>query len=238
MDSAALLQIISKVPTLKYRCLGPFSVEFLIFPMLNEYIPIVNTIDKVNVGHWIMLARLNDSYFVDSLIAPNFQHYPQLNQRMPPTTSFLPVNTTMVQKQDHFCGLYYLFCMEIFWCHHSNSSECFWFVQNFCLHPLKNFFQQKIFLQITVDFLRNCWFVIAIPRLANGISSLLMSGISVWILLKVFSFTLRYCWFMKARLSRGNITVESSPLTRSRNVNARKSWLLTFPTFEDWTISL
>ena len=75
-----MLQLVSKIPTVKYQYLGSFSLDFLFLPKLTETFQHVNTTNKVNDGDWMMLARLNDSLiFGDSLKASSLTDYPQLN---------------------------------------------------------------------------------------------------------------------------------------------------------------
>ena len=108
IDNAALLQIMSKIPILKYRCLWCFSLNFLIFLMLNETSQFVNTTNKVTrltVHIGLSWHKLNDSYFFgDSLKATSLQIDRQMNKQIPHTTIFLPVNRTIVQKENHLSG--------------------------------------------------------------------------------------------------------------------------------------
>ena len=120
MDSAALLQVISKIPARKYRYLGCFDPNTFFFPMPIDTFQIVNTTTDVE-GHWITLIRLSNGfhYFGDSLKATSLNQYPMLFTRLPPppeqkktTTLFLPLNTS-IKQVDSLCGLLYLFCMEL-----------------------------------------------------------------------------------------------------------------------------
>ena len=111
MDSSALLQIISKIPSLKYRYIGCFNPNSLVFPMPNDTFQIDNTTTKVD-GHWITLVRFDGIYyFGDSLKASNLKQYPQLFNNLPTQIMFLPLNTT-VKQQDSICGLY---CIYFAW---------------------------------------------------------------------------------------------------------------------------
>ena len=86
MDSAALLQVISKIPALKYRYLGCFDPDTFIFPMPIDTFQIVNSTTDVE-GHWITLIRLSNGfhYFGDSLKATSLNQYqcclPDCNHR-------------------------------------------------------------------------------------------------------------------------------------------------------------
>ena len=121
MDSAALLQVISKIPALKYRYLGCFDPNTFIFPMRIDTFQIVNSTTDVE-GHWITLIRLSNGfhYFGDSLKATSLNQYPMLFTRLPPppeqkktttTTLFLPLNTS-IKQVDSLCGLY---CIYFAW---------------------------------------------------------------------------------------------------------------------------
>ena len=118
MDSAALLQVIFKIPALKYRYLGCFDPNTFIFPMPIDTFQIVNTTTDVE-GHWITLIRLSNGfyYFGDSLKATSLNQYPMLFTRLPEpktstkTTLFLPLNTS-IKQVDSLCGLY---CIYFAW---------------------------------------------------------------------------------------------------------------------------
>ena len=128
MDSAALLQVISKIPALKYRYLGCFGPKTFIFPMPTDTFQIVNTTTDID-GHWITLIRLSNGfhYFGDSLKATSLNQYPMLVARLP-----LPAeqknnnnnnnnNNNILPTLEHFnkagrflvWSLLYLFCMEL-----------------------------------------------------------------------------------------------------------------------------
>ena len=63
MDSAALLEVISKIPALKCRYLGCFDPNTFIFPMPIDTFQIVNTTTDVE-GHWITLIRLSNGFTI------------------------------------------------------------------------------------------------------------------------------------------------------------------------------
>ena len=121
MDSAALVQVISKILALKYRHLGCFDPNTFILSMPIDTFQIVNTITEVE-GHWITLIRLSNGfhYFGDCLKATSLNQYPMLFTRLPPpppeqkkttTTLFLPLNTS-IKQVDSLCGLY---CIYFAW---------------------------------------------------------------------------------------------------------------------------
>ena len=120
MDSADLLQGISKNPALKYRYLGCFDPNTFFFPMPIDTFQIVNTTTDVE-GHWITLIRLSNGfhYFGDSLKATSLNQYSMLFTRLPQppeqkkttTTFFLPFNTS-IKQIDSLCGLY---CIYLAW---------------------------------------------------------------------------------------------------------------------------
>ena len=111
MDSAALLQVISKIPALKNRYLGCFDPDTYIFPLPKDTFQIVNTTTDID-GHWITLIRLSNGfhYFGDSLKATSLNQYPRLFTRLPEqmkttTTLCLPLDTS-IKQVDSLCGLY------------------------------------------------------------------------------------------------------------------------------------
>ena len=114
MDSAALLQVNSKFPALKYRYLGCLDPNTFIFPIPIDTFQIVNTTTDVE-GHWITLIRLSNGfhYFGDSLKTTSLKQYSMLFTRLPEqtkttTTLFLPLNST-IKQVDFLCGLYCIY---------------------------------------------------------------------------------------------------------------------------------
>ncbi len=68
MDNEAILSIIKKCPSLRYKFMGVYASDT--FPMLRKNtFQIINTSPNYDVGeHWIMLANKDDAiYFADSM---------------------------------------------------------------------------------------------------------------------------------------------------------------------------
>ena len=71
MDNTTLRQIFERIPELKYRYIGSFPADCV--PRLPTFsFAIINTSPSSEAGeHWIMIARLNRSYYyADSLARP------------------------------------------------------------------------------------------------------------------------------------------------------------------------
>ena len=137
MDSAALLQVISKIPALKYRYLGCFDPNTFIFPMPIDTFQIVNTTTDVE-GHWITLICLSNGfhYFGDSLKATSLNQYPMLFTRLPEqkkttTTIFLPLNIS-IKQVDSLCGLYCIYFAWILFDNTPKVTKDFELYQLFC----------------------------------------------------------------------------------------------------------
>ena len=103
MDNISLRQIIERFPELTYRYIGSFPADSV--PRLPTFsFAIINTSPSTEAGeHWIMIARLNRTYYyADSLARPitkykfldkNYKKYQKMIQQP-------------VQKTDNLCGFY------------------------------------------------------------------------------------------------------------------------------------
>ena len=98
MDNFSLLQIIEKIPELKFKYIGSYPSDTV--PKLTKYcFAIINSAPSNDRGeHWIMIAGLDKSYnFADSL-GRKRSIYPFL------TKKFRPMVPRKLQKSDNLCG--------------------------------------------------------------------------------------------------------------------------------------
>ncbi len=109
MDNQALQSVINQIPALKYKYLGSFDANNLIFPMPENSFQIVNTSDSAKAsGHWILLAQKNKLRFYGDLLQTTLGSYRNISRRLPSETSFMPFNDFVVQKGP-LCGLYSIY---------------------------------------------------------------------------------------------------------------------------------
>ena len=210
MDNTALLQIISKIPKLKYWYLGSFLLRFSIFFLSKQNFSNVHTTHKVKK---VKLARLGLSYFWRLPQSLKFATLPTNEQTYAPTTSSLRVNTRIVQKQGQFCVIHCVYIAWNFFDATFSTVVAIFICTNLVLTFSEIKITTKAFFEVNVDFLQKCKFTVTVRRLANGISSSLMAPKSNCKPQKTLIFTLRYCRFVKRRLSQRNIAVKSSSLT-------------------------
>ena len=103
MDRFSLLQIIKRIPELRFKYMGSYSSDTV--PQLTKYsFAITNSAPSNDRGeHWIMTARMDKSYyFADSL------------RRKSPTYPFLAKKyrrrvPRKLQKTDSLCGFYAIY---------------------------------------------------------------------------------------------------------------------------------
>ena len=103
MDNTSLRQITGRIPELKYRYIGSFPADCV--PRLPTFsFAIINTSPSSEAGgHWIMIARLNRTYYyADSLDRP-ITKYKFLNKK------YQKMIQQPVQKIDNLCGFYTIF---------------------------------------------------------------------------------------------------------------------------------
>ncbi len=109
MDNQALKSVINQIPTLKYKYLGSFSANNLIFPMPENGFQIVNTPDSTKAsGHWIMLEQRNKLRFYGDSLQSALDSYRNICRRLPSETSSKPFNDFVVQKGP-LSGLYSIY---------------------------------------------------------------------------------------------------------------------------------
>ena len=85
MDNTSLRQVIERIAELKYRYIGSFPADCV--PRLPTFsFAIINTSPSSEAGeHWIMIARLNRTYYyADSLARPitKYEFLNKKNQKM------------------------------------------------------------------------------------------------------------------------------------------------------------
>ena len=103
MDNTSLRQIIERIPELKYRYIGSFPADCV--PRLPTFsFAIINTSPSSEAGeHWIMIARLNRTYYYADSLARPITKYKFLNK------NYQKMIQKPVQKTDNLCGFYTIF---------------------------------------------------------------------------------------------------------------------------------
>ena len=100
MDNTSLRQIIERIPELKYRYIGSFPADCV--PRLPTFsFAIINTSPSSEAGErWIMIARLNRTYYYADSLARPIRKYKFLNKKCQKMIQ------QPVQKTDNLCGFY------------------------------------------------------------------------------------------------------------------------------------
>ena len=103
MDNFLLLQIIEKIPELRFKYMGSYPSDKV--AQLTKYsFAIVNSAPIKDRGeHWIMIARLEKTYyFADSLSRKRtaYSSLTKIYRRMVPRK---------LQKTDNLCGFYAIY---------------------------------------------------------------------------------------------------------------------------------
>ena len=100
MDNTSLRQIIERIPELKYRYIGSFPADCV--PRLPTFsFAIINTSPSSEAGeHWILIARLNRTYYSADSLARPITKYKFLNKK------YQKMIQQPVQKTDNLCGFY------------------------------------------------------------------------------------------------------------------------------------
>ena len=82
MDNTSLIQIIERIPEPKYRYIGSFPADCV--PRLPTFsFAIINTSPSSEGGeHWIMIARLNRTYYYADSLARPITKYKFLNKKV------------------------------------------------------------------------------------------------------------------------------------------------------------
>ena len=103
MDNQSLQQIIERIPELKFKHIGSFPADFI--PNLPKFsFAIINTASSKEVGeHWILIARLNRSYYYADSLARSVTHYKFLGKK------YQKIIHRPLQKMQNLCGFYAIF---------------------------------------------------------------------------------------------------------------------------------
>ena len=97
-DSFSLLQIIERFPELRFKYMGSYPSDTV--PQLTKYsFAIINSAPSNDRGeHWIMIARLDKSYYFSDSLGRKRSTYPFL------TKKFRRMVPRKLQKTDNLCG--------------------------------------------------------------------------------------------------------------------------------------
>ena len=103
MDNISLLQIIERIPELRFKYMGSYPSDTV--PQLTKYsFAIINSAPSNDRGeHWIMIARMNKSYYFADSLGRKRSTYPFL------TKKFRRMVPRKLQKTDNLCGFYAIF---------------------------------------------------------------------------------------------------------------------------------
>ena len=98
MDNFELLQIIEKIPELRFKYMGSYPSDTV--PQLTKYsFAIINSAPSIDRGeHWIMIARLDKSYYFADSLGRKSSTYPFL------TKKFRRMVSRKLQKTENLCG--------------------------------------------------------------------------------------------------------------------------------------
>ena len=103
MDNISLLQIFERIPELRFKYLGSYPSDAV--PQLTKYaFAIINSAPSNYRGeHWIMIARMNKSYYFADSLGRKRSTYPFL------TKKFRRMVPRKLQKTDNLCGFYAIY---------------------------------------------------------------------------------------------------------------------------------
>ena len=103
MDNFTLLQINERIPELRFKYMGSYPSDTV--PQLTNYsFAIINSAPSNDRGEeWIMIARLDKSYYFADSLGRKRSSYPFL------TKKFRRMVPRKLQKTDIFCGLYIIY---------------------------------------------------------------------------------------------------------------------------------
>ena len=108
MDNDALMEIVRKIPKLKYLYLGSFPADH-IPPLTEDSFAIVNTEPLGRIGqHWIMVARKDENHFYADSLGLALNHYKNIRV---PGDRFSRLVFKQLQEEA-ICGLY---CIYFAW---------------------------------------------------------------------------------------------------------------------------
>ena len=103
MDNFPLLQIIERIPELRFKYVGSYPSDTVL--QLTKYsFAIINSAPSNDRGeHWIMIARLDKSYYFADSLGRKRSIYPFL------TKKFRRMVPRKLQKTDNLCGFYAIY---------------------------------------------------------------------------------------------------------------------------------
>ena len=103
MDNFSLLQIIERIPDLRFEYMGSYPSDTV--PQLTKSsFAIINSAPSIDSGeHCIMIARLDKSYYFAHSLGRNRSTYPFL------TKKFRRMVPRKLQKTDNLCNFYPIF---------------------------------------------------------------------------------------------------------------------------------
>ena len=105
MDNQSLQEIIERISELKFNYIGSFPADFI--PNLPKFcFAIINTASTKEVGeHWILIVRLNRSYYYADSLARSITHHKFLGKKVPKNrTSTTSEDAKFVWILRNFCG--------------------------------------------------------------------------------------------------------------------------------------
>ena len=100
MDNFSRLQIIERIPELRFKYMGSYPSDTV--PQLTKYsFAIINSAPSNDRGeHWIMIARLDKSYYCADSLGRKRSTYPFLSKK------FRRMAPRKLQKIDNLFGFY------------------------------------------------------------------------------------------------------------------------------------
>ena len=103
MDNFSLLQFIERIPELRFKYMGSYPSDTV--PQLTKSsFAIINSAPSNDRGeHWIMIARLDKSYYFADSLGRNRSTYPFL------TKKFRRMVPRKLQKTDILCSFYAIY---------------------------------------------------------------------------------------------------------------------------------
>ena len=103
MDNISLLQIIERIPELRFKYMGSYPSDTVPQLTKNSFAIINSTPSNDRGEHWVMIARMNKSYYFADFLGRKRSTYPFL------TKKFRRMVPRKLQKTDHLCGFYAIY---------------------------------------------------------------------------------------------------------------------------------
>ena len=103
MDNFSLLQIIERIPGLRFKYMGSYPSDTV--PQLTKYSFAINNSAPSNDRgeHWIVIARLDNSYYFADSLGRKRSTYPFL------TKNFRRMVPRKLQNTDNLCSFYAIY---------------------------------------------------------------------------------------------------------------------------------